>query len=495
VGLEIDRDHFQPEEYRHFDARLSRCLAALETLLARPDFGSGAPSLGAELEVTLVDDQSRPLPLNHEVLERTLDPRMTYELDRFNLECNLRHTPLAGFPFAHLRQELASAHRELSRAASASGGRIAMIGILPTLEEADLHPGAMTDSARFRALSRSLRTLRRGPFRLDIGGEEPLRLDCEDVTFEGAATSLQVHLRVAPRDFRGVFNAAQLVTAPVLAAAANSPLFLGHRLWAETRVAVFKQAVDARDEDERQGRREARVGFGSDWNRNGAIELFREAVDRFPALLPVLGREDPDACLREDRVPRLEEMRLHQGTVWRWNRPVYDAEDGGHLRIEMRALPSGPGIDDMLANVAFLVGTTLGLAPHMDEVTSEFAFEQAHRNFYRAAQRGLLAELYWPRSLAGGDAPLPVRELLPGLRETALEGLHSAGVRDEEAAPLVDRLLERVRRGQTGATWQRDALAALESRGHTRREALAAMLERYLRLSAEGEPVHAWPVP
>ncbi len=495
MGIEIDRDEFEPAEFARFDARLARCLAALETLLARPGFGTGEPSLGAELEVTLVDAQGRPLPLNHEVLDRTLDPRMTYELDRFNLECNLRHTRLAGNPFAHLRSEFASAHRELSRAASAVGGRIAMIGILPTLEESDLEPGAMTESARFRALSRALRTARHGAFRLHIDGDDPLRLDCEDVTFEGAATSFQVHLRVDPHRFASVFNAAQLVTAPVLAAAGNSPIFLAHRLWAETRVALFKQSVDARLDAERQGRREPRVSFGSDWNHGGALELFKEAVARFPALLPMLGDDDPDASLREGRVPKLEEMRLHQGTVWRWNRPVYDPHDGGHLRIEMRALPSGPGIEDMLANAAFLVGATLGLAPQMHAVVREFDFALAHANFYRAAQLGLSAELYWPRSLGGSDAPMSAHALLPKLRDTALRGLLDAGVAADEATPLIDLFTERVRRRRTGASWQRETLEALESRGRTRREALVEMLERYLELSRADAPVHAWPVP
>jgi cobalt-zinc-cadmium efflux system membrane fusion protein len=201
VGIEIDREDFDSDDFRRFDARLARCLEVLETLLERPGFGEGPSSLGAELEVTLVDQKGHPLPLNHEVLRRTLDPRMTFELDRFNLECNLRHTELAGRPFAHLRRELESACTELSRAARAFEGRIAMIGILPTLEPADLRPSAMTDSARYRALSRSLRAARRGPFQLEISGDDPLSLACEDVTYEGAATSLQIHLRVDPSDF------------------------------------------------------------------------------------------------------------------------------------------------------------------------------------------------------------------------------------------------------------------------------------------------------
>ena len=491
MGLEIDREQFVPEDYERFRDRLERCLFVLEELLERPGFGQGAASVGAELEVALADARCRPLPLNEEVLCETLDERMTVELDRFNLECNLRHTDLAGRPFDHLRREIETARSELGRAAGLHGGRIAMIGILPTLVEEDLQSSAMTDAIRYRALSRSLREKRDGPFHLDIAGLDPLRLACEDVTFEGAATSFQVHLRVQPEDFAAVFDGAQLATAPVLAASGNSPTFLGHRLWDETRVALFKQAVDDRDEIERQARRQPRVSFGSGWLRNGAIGLFREAARDYPVLLPVLYEEDPEISMQSGRVPGLKEIRLHQGTVWHWNRPVYDPHDGGHVRIELRALPSGPTAEDMLANSAFLIGLALGLAPHMQEIRDGFDFEAAHHNFYRAAQSGLAARLDWPRQLGGAAGPQSLRDLFPKLGAIAREGLRAGGVASEDVDPLVDCVLERVERGQTGALWQRDRLAALEAT-RPRREALEAMLEEYLSLSSEGAPVHLW---
>lgn len=501
MGLEIDREEFSAEEYERFGARLAECLAVLGRLLDRTDFGRGPSSLGAELEVALVDQNARPLPLNVEILRESIDSRMTVELDRFNLECNLRHTDLAGRPFSHLRQELETARAELARAASLHGGRVAMIGILPTLVEGDLQSDAMTDAVRYRALSRSIRNRRAGePFRLDIAGDDPLRLDCDDVTFEGAATSFQIHLRVDPRDFTAVFNAAQLATAPVLAAAGNSPTFLGHRLWDETRIALFKQAVDDRVERRPQPLRQARVNFGRGWLQGGAIELFRESVRDYPALLPVLYDEDPESALRAGQTPGLKEIRLHQGTVWHWNRPVYDPHEGGHVRMELRALPSGPTTQDMLANAAFLVGLSLGLAPYMDEIRSSFDFESAHRNFYRAAQSGLEARLEWPASLGGGsDAvrghgePTSIRTILPRLAEIARAGLRAGGVDPTETDALIDCLMERVLCGQTGSVWQRTRIARLEARS-SRDQALARMLEEYLARSNEGEPVHRWSV-
>jgi hypothetical protein len=492
MGLPIDRDRFVDEDYRRFGDRLKTSLLALEALMRCPDFGLGPTSLGAELEVALVDSQSRPLPLNVEVLRETIDPRMTVELNRFNLECNLRHTLLEGRPFAAMRQEIEGAFDELSRAAAAHSGRIAMIGILPTLVAEDLQSNSMTDAARFRALSWALQRARLEPFQVRIDGKDPLEIACSDVTFEGAATSFQVHLRVNPKDFSSVFNAVQLATAPVLAISGNSPTFLGHRLWEETRVALFKQAVDDRDVLGQILGREPRVSFGARWIQGGALELFREAVAQYPPLLPVLGDEDPTACMRAGGIPRLEEVRLHQGTVWHWNRPIYDPEDGGHLRIEMRALPAGPTADDLVANAAFLVGLALDLAPQADEWLESIRFKDAQNNFYRAAQSGLEAELIWPGEHGDSYRTVRASELVPQLIPLARRGLVDVGVDPNEADECLSIIAERCATGQTGAVWQRNALAALEAKVN-RHAALSEMLERYLEFSLEGLPVHQWP--
>ncbi len=492
MGIAIERDRFEEHEYARFQERLRGGLQALEQLLARPDFGVGPPSLGAELEVALVGEDGRPRPVNLEVLRETLDPRMTVELDRFNLECNLRHTCLAGRPFTHLAGELSDAVAELDRAAVRHRARVAMVGILPTLCAEDLQSDAMTDTPRFRALSHALQRERLEPFAVRIHGDDPLEVQCDDVTFEGAATSLQLHLRVSPADFARTFNAAQLATAPVLAAAGNSPIFLGHRLWHETRVALFKQAVDARG-GEGARRRKPRVCFGADWNREGALEIFREAVADFTPLLPVLDDQDPMACLAAGEVPRLGEIRLHQGTVWSWNRPVYDPADGGHLRIELRALPAGPSIADMVANAAFLVGLILGLSREVSRWDA-LSFAAAHDAFYRAAQHGLAAAIDWPAGTSAPAGVRPARELVPALLPIAARGLSEAGVDAREIDAQLEIIARRCETGRTGAVWQREALDGFAGDG-SRDAALQHMFVRYLRHSRSGDPVHAWPSP
>ena len=493
MGLAIDRERFDRRDYLRFERRLDECLLALRRLLERPGFGSGPTTVGAELELCLVDSQGHALPRNQEVRAETADPRVVLEVDRFNLELNLTPAPLAGRPFAAMASELDQALGIVGRAAAWHGGRLAMVGILPTLRPQDLQLAALSDAPRYRALNNGLRRLRQEPFRVRISGADPLELAADDIALEGANTSFQVHLRVDPDRFADHINAAQLATGPVLAVAGNSPTFLGHRLWQETRVALFKQAIDDRGTAGRSSRRMSRVAFGTGWARSGPLELLEESVRLHEPVLPVVGTEHPLERVAAGQVPGLEELRLHQSTVWRWNRAIYDSGYGGHLRIEGRALPAGPTVVDMVANAAFLLGLTLALAGDADFWVPRVAFQQAHHNFYRAAQFGLGAELAWPLEPGGRPGILAAPDLVRHLLPTARQGLEDAGVLAEEAGELLEVIEARAASGQTGAVWQRLTLAALESK-LGREQALVAMLERYLDNQRTGEPVHTWPL-
>jgi len=492
MGTDIDQEEFGERDYSRFADRLGECLSALGQLLERPGFGVGPATVGAELELFLVDGAARPLPHNQAIRATVADPRVTVELNRFNLELNASPALLAGRPFAALGGELNVPLDRVADAARDHAGRLALIGILPTLRRADLGPGVMTDVPRYRALNSGLRRLRQDPFRIRIAGEDPLELASEDVALEGANSSFQVHLRVDPADFTRTYNAVQLATAPVLAVSGNSPTFLGHRLWEETRIAVFKQSVD-----DRQGhgprRRLARTALGTGWLRGGALELFAESVRLHQPLLPVLGDRGPLTGGAGWQAPPLDELRLHQGTVWRWNRAIYDPTAGGHLRIEMRALPAGPTVIDMLANAAFLIGLSLWLAGQDQQWTYALPFERADHGFYRAAQQGLSAQLSWPAGHRDQMRTVAAAKLVAELVPAARQGLLQAGVAAAEADGLLGVISARAASGQTGAVWQRATLAAAE-RHHDRERALAVMLDRYLQCADTGLPVHTWPV-
>lgn len=490
MGLAIDRSTFSDDEFARAAIRQRENLSALKTLLERPGFGKGDPSLGAEMEMSLVDENAQALPLSREILAQSADPNLTLELDRFNLEYNLSPVAALGTPFASMQQELTDALQALSPIAASHGGRIVPIGILPTLGMEHLGAGAMTDEPRYHALVNGIKRIRREQLHIRIDGDEPLSVDSDGITLEGANTSFQVHLRVDPDDFANYYNAALLATPLALAVSANSPFLLGHSLWDETRVALFKQSVDTRGKTDREWRRAARVPFGHGWVRKSAYELFAESCLLYPILIPVCSDEDSIAVVAGGGIPELAELRLQQGTIWNWNRAVYDSTAGGHLRIEFRALPSGPTPVDMMANAAYLVGLTVGLSKTVESLLPAFPFRYAEYNFYRAAQAGLRAELLWPSLDSPSPKTMSVKELCRDLLSLADDGLSQIGVDEAERKYLLEIIRNRIDCGITPAEWQRQKLKQYGNK--TRPDALAALVEEYLAKIATGKPVTEW---
>lgn len=487
MGIEIDRSSFTPEAFAAFEQRLEDNLVDLERLLATPGFGEGAPSLGAELEIYLVDGEGSPLHVNQAVHAAAADPRLTLELNRYNLEYNLTPARLADGAFTATEREMVACMAALRPLAAAHGGEVVAIGILPTLRESDFGPASITDRQRYHALVEQLIQRRGSAFSIDINGRNPLKLDMADITLEGANTSFQVHYRVAPGAYADTYNAIQLATPLALALAANSPTLFGHSLWRETRVPLFKQSIDCRQPDRYQWSEPARVNFGRGWVRRDALELFAEQVRLYPPLLPCCATGDSGA------VPALEELRLHLSTVWLWNRPIYDPADGGHLRIEMRALPAGPTPVDMVANAAFLVGLAEGLRPRINRLLPALPFSIAEWNFYRAAQHGLDARIVWPRETQHGLTERPLHALAEASLPLAAEGLAAIGTPQREIDYYLGVIGERLAARRTGASWQLDTLHALAG-GVPTPEAFHEMLRRFMTHAAGNRPVAEWPL-
>jgi len=491
MGLDIAATQFSDDDRRVFAQRLEQNLAALKQLLQQPHFGIGAASIGAELELFIIDRGARPKPCNQLIHCAVADPRLTLELDRFNLEYNLSPVAAAGRPFSRIEQEMVSALQTINRSAGSIGARVIPIGILPTLTAADFGPHSMTPLPRYAALAAALQRMRGEDFSIRIGGAEPLSLDTSHVSLEGANTSLQIHYRVEPRDFARMFNAVQLITPVALGIACNSPLLLGRRLWQETRIPLFKLAVDGRNRDSRMLHLPPRVDFGTGWVREGAYELFAAATQLHEPLLPVVSRENAMSRLRAGKVPALHELRLHQGTLWPWNRPVYDPCDGGHLRIELRALPAGPSPVDMMANAAFALGSARALSEQIDELLPGFPFRSAEANFYRAAEHGLEARLFW-HERSGALTLRPIGEIALELLPAAARGLRAMGVAREEITHYLGHVQRRIERGTSGAAWQLRQLDRLQPR-RGRQRALAALVQRYADHALNNLPVAEWP--
>ncbi|BBZ02365.1 hypothetical protein MCHIJ_18020 [Mycolicibacterium chitae] len=485
-GANYTRAHRQ--EYRR---KVQLCLDVFETMLAQSSFEFDRPLTGMEIECNLVDDGYQPAMTNTDVLASIADPAYQTELGAYNIEFNVPPRPLPGQSALELENEVRTSLNAAEEKATRGGTHIVMIGILPTLMPEHLDHNWMSDSARYRVLNDSIFTARGEDILIDIDGPERLSMYAETIAPESACTSMQLHLQVSPSGFADNWNAAQVLAGPQLAVGANSPYFFGHQLWAETRIELFAQSTDTRpDELKAQGVR-PRVWFGERWITS-IFDLFEENVRYFPSLLPEISDEDPVAELAAGRTPTLPELRLHNGTVYRWNRPVYDVVNGRpHLRVENRVLPAGPTVIDMMANSAFYYGVLRTLSEEDRPIWTKMSFAAAEENFHTAARHGMDARLYWPGLGSVTADELVLRALLP----MAHEGLRRRGV----AAEVRDRYLGviegRAKTGRTGAGWQVATVGALQERGLTRPQALAEMLRLYCERMHSNEPVHTWDGP
>ena len=491
MGDDVTRTDFTRAHRQEYRRKVALSLDVFETMLSQASFEFDKPMTGMEIECNLVDADYQPAMTNAEVLESIADPAYQTELGAYNIEFNVPPRPLPGRSGFELEAEVRASLNAAESKANADGSHIVMVGILPTLMPEHLSGEWMSEVARYQALNDSIFTARGEDIVIDIDGPERLTLQAATIAPESACTSMQLHLQVSPADFAQYWNAAQVLAGPQLAVGANSPYFFGHQLWAETRIELFAQATDTRpDELKTQGVR-PRVWFGERWITS-IFDLFEENVRYFPSLLPELSDEDPVAELAAGRTPTLPELRLHNGTIYRWNRPVYDVVDGRpHLRVENRVLPAGPTVVDMLANSAFYYGLLRALSEEDRPVWTQLSFAAAEHNFTTAARHGIDAQLYWPGLGHVTPDELVLRQLLP----MAHEGLRRWGV----AADVRDRFLGviegRAKTRRNGSTWQVATVRALQQSGMTRPQALAEMLHLYCERMHSNEPVHNWDGP
>lgn len=477
-----------PDAIRTFTRALLRDLQALERILAEGLIESGVRRFGAEQEMFLVSRGWRPAPLAVEVLEGLDDPAFTTELARFNLEANLSPRVLEGDCFSQMHAEVDSLVGQVREVAARHGAEVALAGILPTLTKSDLALDNITPRARYHALNEAMFKAGQGAFRLRIQGTDELMIEHDSVMLEACNTSFQVHLQVSAEEFASHYNAAQAVTAPVLAAAVNSPLLFGRRLWAETRIALFQQSLDTRGTDLHMREMSARVRFGDSWIRESVSELYQEDVAAFQVLLAQDIDEDPLEVLAEGKVPRLQALQLYNSTVYRWNRPCYGVGGGKpHLRIECRVLPAGPTTIDEMANAIFWIGSVLGLAKQCPDLTERIDFDDVKGNFLAASRLGLRAGLNWLDGEAGAADQLILETLLP----IAHDGLADYPLDEAEVDRYLGIVRERVEANVTGASWATGSLKHLRNSG-TRGERLAAITASMVRQQMNGTPVARW---
>ena len=493
MGDDVAATTYTREDRQRYREKVRLDLDVFGQMLAQSVFDYERPLIGMEIELNLVDQGYQPRMTNAEVLERIADPAYQTEIGQYNIELNVNPRSLPGDAATELENDLRLSLNRAEALASETGAHIVAIGILPTVMPEHLHAGAMSTNLRYAALNEAMVNARGEDMFIDIEGTkgERLAMYADSIAPESACTSVQLHLQVAPHEFAAYWNAAQALSGLQLAVGANSPYFCGKQLWHETRVELFNQATDTRPiELTNQGVR-PRVFFGERWITS-VFDLFEENVRYFPALLPELSDEDPVATLESGRTPLLPELRLHNGTDYRWNRPIYDLAGGRpHLRVENRVLPAGPTMIDTMANSAFYYGLLRRLAEEDRPIWTRMSFAAAERNFRICAERGIEAEVYWP---AFGEVSAD-RLVLDHLLPMAYEGLTQWGVSTAVCDRYLGVIEGRCASGVNGASWQIAAVQALESRGADRPAALKGMLEHYVRAMHTNEPVHTWSMP
>ena len=482
--------HVDEKKAQAFMKALLQDLRALAFMLESGRVETGITRIGAEQEMFLIDRYLRPAPVSLEVLEQANDRRLTTEIARFNLEANLTPLELTNNCFSRMEQELVELIALARNSAATQGADVLLAGILPTLLKSDLTLGNLTPVARYHELNRGVIGLRGGPLSIHIRGLDELSLTHDNIMMESCNTSFQVHFQSNANDFANHYNVAQAITAPVLAAAVNSPVLFGQRLWQETRVALFQHSTDERSRPQLARNQPARVSFGDRWLRDSVVELFHDQITRFCPIMITQPDEDPFQVLERGEIPLLSALRMHNGTVWRWNRACYGVADGvPHLRIENRALPSGPTIVDEIANAAFFTGLMAALPEVYGEIAKLMTFDDAKLNFFRAARHGLDAQFLWLNGQSYSATSLILDHLLP----LARQGLISSQVAGEEVDKYLGIIEERARSRQTGAGWTMKSLGAMES--STSKDARQRKLTlAILTNQKQNQPVHRWPI-
>ncbi len=477
------------ESRRRFTQAVLSDLRALERMLASGMFETGEPRIGAEQELFLVDHEYHPAPGALKVLQAMADPHVTTELGLFNLELNADPQPLRGPGLSVMEAQLTSLLEKLRGAAADLGLTPVLIGILPTIRKNDLGLENMVPSPRYQALNRATTAMRGEAYDFAIKGMDELIVKHDSVMVEACNASFQVHLQVTPDDFARLYNLAQVLAGPVLSVATNSPILFGKRLWAETRIAVFEQAVDTRQKGLHMRERQARVTFGKRWVQKSVLEIYKEDVARFRTLVGADLEEDALRTLESGGVPQLKALRLHNGTVYRWNRACFGiGEDGKpHLRIELRVLPSGPTVTDEMANAALWLGLMSELGATVEDVTTRIEFDDALANFYAAARDGLGARMTW----LDGEEVMAQTLVLEKLLPLAEAGLKRAGADPNDITRYLGVIEQRARTMRTGSRWALSSFAGMKDRGSLG-EKLTALTAATVARQMTGRTVSDW---
>ena len=478
-----------PEEKRSYTRHLLEDIRALEKMIQNGMFETDIQRIGAEQELSLVGGDWRPAMVYDQVLDTVQDDHFTTELGRFNVEINLDPHVFKGSCFSDMHAQLEDLVAKAKSAAIQHGAHIILTGIVPTLGPDQLQFKYMTPNPRYEALNSIMKGKRNADFELNIVGIDELITSHPNILFEACNTSFQVHYQLSPENFVQRFNWAQAIAGPVLATVANSPLLMGKRLWAETRIALFQQSIDTRNTTYLKRDIEPRVTFGKEWLKDSVVELYRDSVSRYNLLFAPDNQEDSLEMLDKGYIPKLKALCMHSGTVYMWNRVCYgiSSTEKPHLRIENRYIPAGPTTLDEMANAALWLGLMAGMPDNMANVDELMDFEDARYNFFNAARTGLESNFKWlGKTISAKD--LMLTRLLPW----AYEGLRKMEIDEHDIDRYLTVITERVTYKRNGASWMLENFNELGEKS-TPLEASVSLTRLLHQMENLGKPVHKWP--
>ncbi len=477
------------QQHRETIGRVLSDIRALEMMLERSMLETGIRRIGAEQELAFVNESFDPAPIGPELLEDLNEPRATTEIGRFNLEMNLSPCELRGDVLSAVHGELLELMGQAKVAANARGAEPVLIGMLPTLAQEHLSMAYISPRERYYLLNERVTKARGGRYSIRIKGIDEIEFVHDNIMVEALNTSFQLHYQVDPENFPLSYNCAQLITAPTLAAAANSAVLFGKRLWHETRIAIFEQAVDTSDSN-RPSQRDVlkRVRYGEKWVQDSVLEIYRDDVTRFRSLFGAETDEDSIAMVEAGEVPKLYGLQTHNSTMYRWNRPCYGITNGKpHLRIENRVLPAGPSLVDEIANSALWFGLMVQIPKVYPDLAERIPFEQTRANFVASARYGLNFKMHWMDGATISVRDLLLEELIP----LARQGLRACSVDDGDIDRYMGVVEARVASGKNGARWMLDSVAKIHGFG-TKAERLSALTAATIDRQADDTPVHEW---
>lgn len=476
------------EQSQNFLKYLLRDVRAMGRMLEEGWFEIDNIRIGAEQELCLIDRNAKPAPIAMELLDALNDKSFTTELARFNLETNLDPLLFEGKCLSQMETNIQNKLELIRETIKQFDGDVVLSGVLPTIRKSDLDIENLTPLPRYRAICDAINKLRGEEYDLRIQGADELLMRFDTPLLEACNTGFQVHLQVNPNNFVQKYNLAQAITGPVLASAVNSPLLFGKRLWKETRIALFHQSVDTRQVGDHLRESSPRVTFGNQWLEESILEIYQEDIARYRVILSSEIDEDVEAMMERGEVPELMALQVHNGTVYRWNRPCYGISNGKpHLRIENRVFPSGPTVTDEIANAAFWLGLLNGMDTEYRDITQTLDFDDAKMNFFAASKLGLDTKFKWVNGSRYAAVDLICSELLP----LAYEGLRKTGIDEGDITSYLDVIKERTKVAQTGSYWMVQSYNAL-TKSVTREQALTAVVNAMTKNQKKGEPAHKW---